>query len=57
MKNMFRKRKYSICGKEYEGCGNNAQPVNNGRCCDECNAKVVIPTRMHEWTWKEHCDD
>ena len=22
----------SICGKHYEGYGNNAQPVNDGRC-------------------------
>lgn len=26
--------------------GNNAQPVNNGRCCDDCNATVVIPARI-----------
>ena len=26
--------------------GNNAEPVNNGRCCDLCNDMVVIPTRM-----------
>ena len=26
--------------------GNNAQPVNNGRCCDQCNWEVVIPARM-----------
>jgi len=29
----------------WEG-GNNAQPVNDGRCCDECNMTVVIPARM-----------
>ena len=38
----------SICGKEYQGYGNNAQPVNNGRCCDMCNFSVVIPTRLVE---------
>lgn len=38
----------SICGKSYEGYGNNAQPVNNGRCCDKCNATVVIPRRIQE---------
>ena len=36
----------SICGKKYEGFGNNAQPINNGRCCDECNRKVVVPFRI-----------
>lgn len=49
MKNKLKKGKCSICGKEYTGWGNNARPVNNGRCCDECNTKVVIPARMHEW--------
>lgn len=27
--------------------GNNAQPVNAGRCCDECNDMVVIPARIN----------
>ena len=27
--------------------GNNAQPVNDGRCCDNCNDKVVIPARIN----------
>jgi len=26
--------------------GNNAKPVNNGKCCDTCNTTVVVPTRM-----------
>jgi hypothetical protein len=36
----------SICRKPYTGYGNNAQPINDGRCCDDCNSIVVIPTRM-----------
>ena len=32
----------SICGKPYMGYGNNAAPINDGRCCDECNGKVVM---------------
>lgn len=36
----------SICGQKYEGYGNNAQPVNNGRCCDQCNTLIVIPRRI-----------
>lgn len=36
----------SICGKSYEGYGNNAIPVNPGRCCDHCNLHVVIPARI-----------
>ena len=26
--------------------GNNAEPVNDGRCCDICNLQVVIPARL-----------
>lgn len=36
----------SICGKEYVGWGNNAEPVNSGRCCDNCNTEKVIPARL-----------
>lgn len=38
----------SICGKKYEGYGNNAQPVNDGRCCDQCNTLIVIPRRIQD---------
>ena len=43
----------SICNKEIPvkaggwDSGNNAQPVNDGRCCDQCNMDVVIPARLH----------
>jgi len=33
--------------------GNNAQPVNNGRCCDSCNVNIVVPARMAERRNKE----
>ena len=36
----------SICKKTYRGFGNNAQPLNDGRCCDKCNTGVVIPIRI-----------
>ena len=36
----------SICHADWHGYGNNAQPINNGRCCDECNMLVVIPARI-----------
>ncbi len=26
--------------------GDNAEPVNSGRCCSDCNYKVVIPARL-----------
>lgn len=41
--------KCSICHKEYKGYGNNAYPVNNGRCCDICNATIVVPRRMQNF--------
>ena len=45
--------KCSICtNKIYTKYGHNAQPVNNGTCCDMCNQTIVIPTRI-----KEHLDD
>lgn len=37
----------SICQDRYEGYGNNAEPVNDGRCCDRCNWTVVIPARLN----------
>lgn len=43
----------SICGKEFEGYGNNAYPVNSGRCCDECNTSVVVPRRMQDYANKQ----
>lgn len=46
---MDEKRVCSICGKEFTGYGNNAEPVNDGICCNECNFEVVIPRRMTEW--------
>jgi hypothetical protein len=36
----------AICGWAYTGFGNDAQPINNGRCCDRCNAERVIPERV-----------
>ena len=42
----------SICGFPIDiqpggwTLGHNAQPVNNGRCCTQCNSDVVIPARM-----------
>ena len=45
---MSTKQVCTICGAEFEGFGNNAAPVSNGRCCDECNKEVVIPARIRE---------
>lgn len=35
-------KKCCICGKEYAGYGHNAQPLQDGRCCDKCNKKVIV---------------
>lgn len=41
----------SICFNEIEPIqgwehGNNAEPVNMGRCCNRCDNEVVIPARL-----------
>ena len=43
----------SICGTPIEphpitgwDKGNNAEPINSGRCCDHCNDHVVLRARM-----------
>lgn len=39
--------KCCICGKEIEGYGNNPEPIKSkGVCCDSCNVKFVIPSRL-----------
>jgi hypothetical protein len=41
--------KCSICGGDIDvgpsgwDRGHNAEPINNGRCCTDCNTTVVIP--------------
>lgn len=46
--NVMGKMEYTccLCGKTYKGFGNNAWPLAEGTCCDECNATKVIPERM-----------
>lgn len=38
----------AICLRPYEGFGHNPLPIKSGRCCDTCNATVVIPARIEE---------
>ena len=40
--------KCEICNKDFEGYGNNSEPIKSGYCCDECNMSVVIPSRMSQ---------
>ena len=40
-----------ICGKIFNGYGNNLYPVSKDetdRCCDRCNIDEVIPARLTE---------
>lgn len=40
-------KKCCICGKQFNGWGNNPYPVKeSGKCCDECNSTQVIPARL-----------
>lgn len=43
----------SICGKVYTGWGNNAYPINNGRCCDKCNDYVIYERIKKMYSKKE----
>jgi len=46
--NEYKEYDCCICGRKFTGYGNNPAPVkNNGRCCDACNAEVVIPMRLY----------
>jgi len=41
--------KCCICGKRFEGFGNNPAPLKKtGRCCDNCNINVIAE-RMKEY--------
>ena len=41
-------KQYTKEGVMYWDQGNNAQPIDDGRCCNECNATIVIPARLTE---------
>lgn len=50
---MEQEKTCSICQSKFVGWGNNAQPVNDGTCCDDCNSAVVIPARLTR-IWREN---
>ena len=36
-----------ICGKKFDGWGNNPEPVkSDGECCDDCNMNYVLAARL-----------
>lgn len=42
------KIKCSLCGKFIPSKeSHNADPIKKDRCCNDCNAKKVIPCRIH----------
>jgi hypothetical protein len=40
----------SICFKEIVGWSNNAEPINDGRCCKVCDDTIVIPARIRQFS-------
>ena len=41
-------KKCCLCNKEFNEFGNNPEPLSKGICCDECNTKKVIPSRLKQ---------
>ena len=39
-------QKHPITGDIFWNKGHNAEPINDGRCCDICNDTIVIARRM-----------
>lgn len=39
-------KKCCICGKIFIENANNAEPVRKGICCDSCNSRYIIHTRL-----------
>ncbi len=46
-------KKCSICGKFFDGWGNNAWPISDRICCDRCNLLVVLTKRIQLLEEKE----
>ena len=43
-------KKCCICGKIFIEHANNAEPVRKGVCCDLCNQRFVINSRILNWS-------
>lgn len=43
-------KKCCICGKIFIECANNAEPLRKGVCCDLCNQRFVINSRILNWS-------
>ena len=42
-----------LCGKDFEGFGNNSEPLKKGNCCDDCNIMKVVPERLKQTRGEE----
>lgn len=42
-----------FCNKDAGKYGHNSEPIIRGRCCKECNERVVIPFRIRAWLRRE----
>lgn len=40
--------KCCLCGGDAGEYGNNAHPLKDGKCCDDCNTTKVIPARLKD---------
>lgn len=43
-------KKCCICGKTFIEHANNAEPIRKGVCCDLCNQRFVINSRILNWS-------
>ena len=57
IKEAYEKHKCILCGKEFDGWGNNSWPIKDGICCDECNEEKVIPARIAKLYKKDLKED
>lgn len=57
IKEAYEKHRCVICGKEFDGYGNNAEPIKDGICCDKCNQEKVIPARINNLKLKEDVEN
>lgn len=50
---MEKEGKCCFCGKQFNNYGNDIRPLvsrRGDRCCNDCNAEIVIPNRLKFWT-------
>lgn len=51
------KQQCCLCDSKFYGYGHNALPLEDGRCCDDCNYRKVIPFRISILTNREKRED